>query len=184
MRRKLDWPLTISWALTASVLLATGITVFAYPGQEIQYDPIVLLNGLTVVGLIWAAYFARAAYIKESAALAYQIDRDQTERAKRRRNLATAAIFEIETIEQALNDPHATTLAEHAALDKVLDSAEIFDTQTIAELVVAFRRLTERDRPTSEGTRLKAAEQLRILKDRMQVEGRPLPPERLWTPDP
>ena len=121
----------LAWFLTAGVTTSVLITAIPLDFSR-EYDATLLLTGFTVIGVIWGAYFAREAYLDQRATF-------DSWRESRRRSLATAAIFEVEALLRK-SGTHMGTLS-HPVLDHVLQSADVFTRQTVAELVVALQEI-------------------------------------------
>jgi hypothetical protein len=164
----------LAWLFTAGVAASVLITAWPQGQVRLEYDATLLLTGLTVIGAIWTAYFARKAYLDQRATVDYL-------RESRRRALATAAIFEVEGLLRKLG-PRTGPL-NHPVLDHMVESADVFTRQTVAELVVALQELEAYNSDTIIGKHNTYPEaQLRCLLDRLNVDEKPGTLESLPVP--
>ena len=152
--------LLVAWIATVAVVGAVLWTAIPRVLHSIKlpYDPLVLLTGMTVVGLIWSAFYARRLFsaqrqtlATEREALAYQLRHDAEVQTRRRRAIAQAMLIEVGEIGRLVSalDVESTAMDDelalaHPILDRGLDIADVFDLLTVlrlAELLYSIANL-------------------------------------------
>lgn len=129
-----------AWLLSGLVLVLLGIS--ALPGVRAEppvYDAIVTLTSLTVIGLIWTAYFA-------GRTLQYQQRHDADVAASRRRALAQAMDVELTRLEgdvAMIQETGVALMGEHPLLNRAMETPEVFQLQTVRSLAGAIHELDE-----------------------------------------
>jgi hypothetical protein len=131
-----------AWALTTGVLAILGAT--ALPGIRAEpptYDAMATLTALTVVGLVWAAYFA-------SQTLLYQRNHDADLVGRRRHAVAQAMQVELDRIAVEVSTlagqgdiPVGGGEIAHPILDRALETPEVFQLQTVRCLAELLHEL-------------------------------------------
>jgi hypothetical protein len=130
-----------SWCFTV-----IAVTLAVLPGllfRRAEYDPIVALTMLTVVGVVWYTYFTRQA-LRVPAAL------NDEKNDKLRRAIATAVLFELAGVTERLktvvaNGPSGQPddFLRHPFLDAAAANLALFSPETIQSLTQAFHRLED-----------------------------------------
>lgn len=80
-RDRRGWVVAVLATLAAGAAVAWTAKDHLLHGRDLPYAPLVLLEGMTVVGLVWSAFYARWLYLAQQDTLAAQQEALATDRA-------------------------------------------------------------------------------------------------------